>query len=371
RSAIFGATLAVAVVVSTLVFGASLHALVSRPALYGWNWDYELSGGGGVGAVPEQQSAELLKADSDVAEWSGVYFWGAELDGQTVHVIGASLNAPVAPPLLSGHGLEADDEIVLGATTLARLHKHVGDTVDVSIDSPAPTKLRIVGTATMPTVGFSGFHSTMGEGALLPYSLISAADRNAVGNVPPGPEAIFVRLRAGADRGKALKALNQIATTLTLPTNYGVEVQSVLRPAEIVNFRSMTSMPLILGVALAIGATAALALTLVASVRRRRRDLALLKTLGFTRRQLAAAVAWQSTVAVGIGVVIGVPVGWIVGRSLWDLFANEIHAVPEPIVPTMTIALIAIGSLLLANAVAAIPAQSAGRTSATLLLRGE
>ncbi|MGZ4673901.1 MAG: ABC transporter permease, partial [Ilumatobacteraceae bacterium] len=371
RSAIFGATLAVVVIVSTIIFGASFHALVSRPALYGWNWDYELSGGGGVGAVPEQRSAELLKADTDVAEWSGVYFWGAELDGQTVHVIGASLNAPVAPPLLSGHGLEADDEIVLGATTLARLHKHVGDTVDVSIDSPAPTKLRIVGTATMPTVGFSGFHSTMGEGALLPYSLISVADRNAVGNVPTGPEAIFVRLRAGTDRAKALKALNQIATSLTLPTNYGVEVQSVLRPAEIVNFRSMTSMPLILGVALAIGATAALAFTLVASVRRRRRDLALLKTLGFTRRQLAAAVAWQSTVAVGIGVAIGVPVGWIVGRSLWDLFANEIHAVPEPIVPTMTIALIAIGSLLLANAVAAIPAQSAGRTSATLLLRGE
>ncbi|MGZ7085521.1 MAG: ABC transporter permease [Ilumatobacteraceae bacterium] len=371
RSAIFGATLAVVVIVSTIIFGASFHALVSRPALYGWNWDYELSGGGGVGAVPEQRSAELLKADTDVAEWSGVYFWGAELDGQTVHVIGASLNAPVAPPLLSGHGLEADDEIVLGATTLARLHKHVGDTVDVSIDSPAPTKLRIVGTATMPTVGFSGFHSTMGEGALLPYSLISVADRNAVGNVPTGPEAIFVRLRAGTDRAKALKALNQIATSLTLPTNYGVEVQSVLRPAEIVNFRSMTSMPLILGVALAIGATAALAFTLVASVRRRRRDLALLKTLGFTRRQLAAAVAWQSTVAVGIGVAIGVPVGWIVGRSLWDLFANEIHAVPEPIVPTMTIALIAIGSLLLANAVAAIPAQNAGRTSATLLLRGE
>ena len=116
RSAIFGATLAVAVVVSTLIFGASLHALVSRPALYGWNWDYELSGGGGVGAIPEQQSAQLLEADRDVAAWSGVYFWGAELDGQTVHMIGADLNAPVGPPLLSGHGLEASDEIVLGAT---------------------------------------------------------------------------------------------------------------------------------------------------------------------------------------------------------------------------------------------------------------
>jgi ABC-type antimicrobial peptide transport system permease subunit len=223
----------------------------------------------------------------------------------------------------------------------------------------------------MPTIGFSGFHSTMGEGALLSSQLIPAADRDAVGNVPTGPEAIFVRLRPGVDRSKALDALNRMATSLTLSTNYGVEVQSVLRPAEIVNFRSMTTMPLFLGVALGIGATSALALTLVTSVRRRRRDLALLKTLGFTRRQLAAAVAWQSTVAVGIGVAIGVPVGLIVGRSLWNMFANEIHAVPEPIVPTLTIALISIGALLLANLVAAIPAQSAARTPATLLLRAD
>jgi hypothetical protein len=371
RSAILGATLAVVVVVSTVIFAASFHALVSQPALYGWNWDYELSGGGGVGAVPEQQSAELLKADSDVAEWSGVYFWGAELDGQTVHVIGATLNAPVGPPLLSGRSLAADDEVVLGAATLAQLGKHVGDSVLASIDSTTPTKLRIVGTATMPTVGFSGSHSTMGEGAVLSYRLIPAADRNVVGNVPAGPEAIFVRLRGGVDRDKALEALNRMAASLTLPTNYGVEVLSVQRPAEIVNFRSMTTMPLILGVALATGATCALALTLATSVRRRRRDLALLKTLGFTRRQLAAAIAWQSTVAVGIGVVIGVPTGLIVGRSLWDLFANEIHAVPAPIVPILTIAIISVGALILANVVAAIPAQNAGRTPATLLLRGE
>jgi uncharacterized protein YggU (UPF0235/DUF167 family) len=126
------------------------------------------------------------------------------------------------------------------------LHKHVGDTVVASIDSLTPTTLRIVGTATMPTIGFSGFHSTMGEGALLSYKLIPAADRDAVGNVPTDPEAILVRVRVGADRGKALEALNDIATSLTLPTNFGVEVQSVQRPAEIVNFRSMTTMPLFL-----------------------------------------------------------------------------------------------------------------------------
>ena len=63
---------------------------------------------------------------------------------------------------------------------------------------------------------------------------------------------------------------------------------SVQRPAEIVNYRSMGATPAILGAALAVGAISALVLTLTSSVRRRRRDLALLKALGFTRRQLAA-----------------------------------------------------------------------------------
>ena len=101
------------------------------------------------------------------------------------------------------------------------------------------------------------------------------------------------------------------------------------------------------------------ALTLITSVRRRRRDLALLKTLGFTRRQLAGVVTWQATIAVTIGAIIGIPLGVVLGRSLWDLFAREIHAVPEPTVPALTIALVALGALLLANIVAAIPGRQA------------
>ena len=84
RSAILGAALALVVVVSTLTFGASLHTLVSRPALYGWNWDYELSGGGGVGNIPQQQSARALAHDPDVAAWSDAYFGEAQIDGIAV-----------------------------------------------------------------------------------------------------------------------------------------------------------------------------------------------------------------------------------------------------------------------------------------------
>jgi ABC-type lipoprotein release transport system permease subunit len=145
----------------------------------------------------------------------------------------------------------------------------------------------------------------------------------------------------------------------------------VQRQAEIVNYRSVSNTPLILGGTLAAGALAALALTLIASVRRRRHDLALLKTFGFTRVQLAGVVAWQSTVSVLVGTLLGVPCGIILGRALWNEFARGIHAVPEPSVPTLAIALIAIGAVVMANIVAAIPGIQAAGTPTAALLQAE
>ena len=68
RSAILGAILAVTVVVATVTFGSSLNTLVSHPALYGWNWTYDMDGGGGLGDIPGQAAAKLLNADPLVAE---------------------------------------------------------------------------------------------------------------------------------------------------------------------------------------------------------------------------------------------------------------------------------------------------------------
>ena len=88
------------------------------------------------------------------------------------------------------------------------------------------------------------------------------------------------------------------------------------RPAEIVDYRTIGFTPASWSRRWVPAPVVALALTLMASVRRRRRDLALLKTLGFTQRQLAAAVAWQASVSALIGVAIGAPVGIILGRWL-------------------------------------------------------
>jgi ABC-type lipoprotein release transport system permease subunit len=115
----------------------------------------------------------------------------------------------------------------------------------------------------------------------------------------------------------------------------------------------------------------ALGLTLAETVRRRRHDLALLKTLGFTRRQLSAVTAWQASVAAVVGVVVGIPIGIAVGRQLWTLFARDINAVPVPTVPVPSILLIGAGAIVLANIVAALPGRLAARTPTALALRAE
>ncbi len=361
-----------AVLVTTVTFGTSLNNLVSHPALYGWNWNYALlSGFAGQEDLPAHQTAALLDKDPDVATWSGLNFVGAELDGRQVLMLAERPGAAVAPPLLSGHGLDASNQVVLGATTLLQLHRRLGDTVTFSVGKSRPRRLVIVGTATMASIS-KGLE--MGSGALVATSDFPASLLNAQESPIPGPNAVVIRIRAGVDPTAAYRSLEEITTKIdAIPGDAGAAggVVPVLRPAGIVNYRSMGTTPSILSIGLAVGAVVALGLTLVASVRRRRHDLALLKTLGFTQRQAAAAIAWQSSVAVVIGMIIGVPAGIIIGRSLWVLFAHEINAVPAPIVPGTLIAVMAVGALVLANIVAAVPGRIAARTPTSLLLRAE
>ncbi len=359
RSAILGAALAMIAMIATVTFGASLGTLVSHPRLYGWNWTYDLSAGNPT-FISRPRAAAVLDHDRAVAAWTGIYFATFKVDGQTVPVLGESPRARVGPPVLSGHGLDGAGQIVLGPATVAQLHKRVGDVVTVDNGGGGRFRLRIAGTATLPSLGIQGtLHTEMGTGAEVAYPLIPHA-------VSSQPNDVLVTLRPGADRATARAGLQRL-----VPVANGGQVIPVQRPAEIVNYRSMGTTPVYLGAALAAGAVAALCLTLFASVRRRRRELALLKTIGFTRRQLAAAVAWQATIAVGLGAIVGVPLGIALGRFLWDLFARQISVVPEPAVPGLPVVLITAGALVLANIVAAVPGRLAARTPPALLLRAE
>jgi hypothetical protein len=66
-----------------------------------------------------------------------------------------------------------------------------------------------------------------------------------------------------------------------------------------------------------------------------------------------------------------VPLGIVLGRFLWNLFAHEISVVPSPSVPVTVVVLIALGAAVLGNMVAALPARMAARTPTAHMLRSE
>jgi len=387
RSAMLGAALAVGAMVVTLTFGSGLSTLVSTPAYYGWNWSYLLDASNNV----PPQAVALLSKDPRVAGWAGVDDSQLSIDGQSVPILAWDPTGTVTAPVLSGHWLTSDSEIMLGPTTLAALGKHIGDTVVISYGTPqdpqiylAPIRLTIAGTATMPAIGYVSQvadHASMGSGAIVDNGLAGATALEGNNNPDPtlnGPNTVVVRLRPGISAAAGRADMQHIADVANAafnadPNGIGnnVFVLPVQRPAQIVNFRSMGATPALLAGGLALGAVIALGLTLASSVRRRRRDLALLKTLGFTTRQLGAAVAWQASGAAVVGLVVGVPLGIAAGRQLWILFARSIAAVPHPTVPLLAVAIVAAGALVFANAVAALPARVAARTPAAEVLRSE
>ena len=114
RSAMLGAVLAVTVLTAALTFGASLNSLVSRPALYGWNWNYALlaSFAGAEDMLPaHRERTGVLEHDTDIPSWTGIYLVATKLDGQNVGMVTEAPNATIAPPILTGHGLKTADQI--------------------------------------------------------------------------------------------------------------------------------------------------------------------------------------------------------------------------------------------------------------------
>ncbi|HET7722345.1 MAG TPA: FtsX-like permease family protein, partial [Acidimicrobiales bacterium] len=365
RAALGGAVVAVVALVASLVFGTSLRSLVDRPPLYGWDWDLTVLDESGYGEIDVERAAAILDGDGDVSGWSGAYFQSVELDGARVPVLGLAAGAAVTPPLVSGRAVRAPGEIVLGHGTLEALGKRVGETVTMASEE-GERALRVVGVAVFPTVGpILGAYTSLGDGALMVYDEVPGWDE-----VSPGPKALFVRFAPGADR-EATRARLEEALGEVGRFPGSAQVLPVQRPAQIVHYESMGATPALLGGVLVVAAVVSLGLALASGVGRRRRDLSILKSLGFTRRQVSATVVWQSSLIVGIGLLVGVPLGVALGRWLWIIFAEHLPVLARPSMPVLVLAGLAGALVVLANLVAAAPARVAGRTPVASVLRSE
>ena len=142
-----------------------------------------------------------------------------------------------------------------------------------------------------------------------------------------------------------------------------------IAPTSLINFGEAVNFPLIFGAMLALFGAATLFHLLVVSASRRRREVGLLKVLGFVNRQVVSTVAWQAMTLALAGIVIGVPLGIVVGRTLWHAFANNLGAVPVSVLPIWLVAVLVAGVLVGANLIAVAPAMVAKRSKPRDLLR--
>ncbi len=182
-------------------------------------------------------------------------------------------------------------------------------------------------------------------------------------DIPTVPVLEFaVRFRPGVNRAAAIQSLVH---------DFGREVLAPYPGGEVGNLARVDSLPYVLAGVLVVLAVGALALTLLNSVRRHRRDLAVLKTIGFVRGQVSATIAWQATTLAIGALVLGVPAGVALGRWTWRLVATNAGSVSPAIVPLAAILLVIPATLVAANLLAGGPAWAAGRVQPARVLKAE
>jgi ABC-type lipoprotein release transport system permease subunit len=140
---------------------------------------------------------------------------------------------------------------------------------------------------------------------------------------------------------------------------------------DIRNLQRVTGLLSLLAALVALLALGTMTHTLVTSIRRRRRDLAVLKTLGLVRGQVMATVAWEATTFAVFALGVGLPLGIAAGRWVWQLTVTQLGVDLGPAVPFLPIAAVAAGAVLAANLAAAVPGWVAGHLQPAIVLHAE
>jgi hypothetical protein len=371
-TALLGSSLAVTALVATAVFSAGLSNLTRTPSLYGQAWQLEFTN-----MTAPQFRSVLSQVESDGAIDRISYGVGAPnaftIGGISVPVIvGETVRGPLTFPVVSGHLPDGDGQIALGDSTLRQLGANIGSVVPVTIVTglgPARTvSFEVVGTTSFaPVFGNGG----IGDGALM---TLNAAIKAVCGSgaAPACQQAVEQRLSQNNGLGMLIGATPGAAgraAIASLAQEFASFVKLPVTPSYLVDFGEAVNFPLLLGIAVTLFGAATFTHLLVVSVSRRRRDVALLKALGFVRRQVAAAVGWQATTVALVAVAFGVPVGIALGRLLWRAFAVNLGAAPVSVVPGWVVVTLAVGVLVAANLLAVLPAVGAARLRPSEALR--
>ncbi len=356
RTVVIGLALTVACLVGALTFASSLVRLVDQPARYGVNYDILL--GSGADSIPDEVRA-VLDSDADIGALM-LYAEGQVRYGPaTLRLVGMqALKGDIAPRVLLGRLPVSQDEIALGRLAANALHAKVGGSVSLDGDTGAE-QFHVTGLVIVPSIGLNdgigqdGLVTLAGLARLNPTATVTAAAVGFRRDAPPGALQRLAQLTgAGA-------ALSGDASTSATP------------PAAIVNIDRISSIPFVLAALLAALALVTLGYAMVTAVHNRRRDIAILRSIGADRRWIARAVRWQASAFTMLPLVIGVPLGLIIGRIVFRSFADSIGTLNDASLPLLLVAGVVAGLMVIANVVASVPARRADRVAPALLLRSE
>jgi hypothetical protein len=358
RTTLFSAVVAISAVCAALTFGSSLDRLASQPHLQGWTWDVSVgnphSDDISARVIPE------LSGNPDVAGFSAMSLSSANVEfagrhiGEGEGLFGIrAVKGSVLPPFTEGRAPRKSDEIAFGATTLRELHLHVGDWVTVA-NGRTHRRLHVSGQMVL-TPSVVNDQVPMGHGTLMTLSGLRTLHASAPVNV------FLVRLTHTVPRNEAFAELSR---------KFPGTVLGPLLPPDIENLRRVDGLPTLLVGLVALVALVTIGHGLVVSVRHRRRDLAVLRSMGFLGRDVSALVAWQVTAVVVIGLVVGVPIGIVTGRWAWTLVTNQL-GLPRSIAVSALLALVVPVALIAVNAIAFIPGRTASRMRLSSVLRAE
>lgn len=370
--AVLAGLVGIASVVAVLQFGASLDRLVTEPTSYGQQWDRVLDGQ--FGAVPAATLLDRYRDDGRVTAMAGGTYGELAIDGDVVPSVGwLDLQGRTGPTVVDGRLAQQPGEVALGGALMDRFDLAVGDrfTADAGF---GPRELEVVGEVVLARFNLGSFITTgLGDGAMLhvddlfPVGLPREVLQE---DLPSGFELDgrlfnFVAFDLVSNGTRVDEELAEISA------GQFAYVRTDMRPTTIADLSRVRSVPAALAGVLALLAFGTLAHALTVSVRTRRRELAVLRTLGFDRRQLSATVRWQASAIALVAIVVGAPIGLAVGRSTWSAFAGGLHIPDLTTTPLLLIAAIGVGTVVVANLIALVPSRRAGAIRPASVLKAE
>jgi putative ABC transport system permease protein len=243
-------------------------------------------------------------------------------------------------------------EVLLRRSVLDQAGLDVGSSFEGFI-AGRPLRLHVVGEV-----------NAVDFGAVLDWSTLAAADPGAE------PDRYVVQLRPGADTDAYAAAVQaREPDFLTVIPN----LASLESTSDTIN--TLNGLMSVLVLVLGLIAAAGVFCTMLLHVRERSRDLAILKAVGMTPRQLLAMVLTSSAVLGMVGGLLAMPLGVRAYRGLMTQLAQQIGNRPPPfafdVLHPTTLYPLGVMGLTIALAGAVFPARRAARSRAAEILRSE